>query len=35
LADRRLTHALGDLIELALAIDPGAACPVDVDGSCA
>jgi DNA-binding transcriptional ArsR family regulator len=35
LADRRLTHALGDLIELALAIDPGAACPVDMDGSCA
>ena len=35
LADRRLAHALGDLIELTLAIDPDAACPVDTDGSCA
>jgi DNA-binding transcriptional ArsR family regulator len=34
LADRRLAHALGDLIELALAIDPNAACPLDTDGSC-
>ena len=34
LADRRLGHALADLIELALAIDPDAACPVDAKGSC-
>jgi DNA-binding transcriptional ArsR family regulator len=34
LADRRLAHALGDLIELALAVDPDAACPVDEQGSC-
>lgn len=34
LADRRLAHALGDLVELALAIDPDAACPVDTDGTC-
>lgn len=34
LADRRLAHALGDLIELALAVDPEADCPVDADGSC-
>jgi DNA-binding transcriptional ArsR family regulator len=34
LADRRLTHALGDLLELTLAVDPDAACPVDTDGSC-
>jgi ArsR family transcriptional regulator, cadmium/lead-responsive transcriptional repressor len=35
LADRRLAHALGDLVELAMAVDPDAACPVDVDGTCA
>ena len=35
LADRRLAHALGDLIELTQAIDPDTACPVDTDGSCA
>jgi ArsR family transcriptional regulator, cadmium/lead-responsive transcriptional repressor len=34
LADRRLSHALGDLVELALAVDPDAACPVDADGNC-
>ena len=34
LADRRLARALGDLVELALAVDPDAACPVDADGSC-
>jgi DNA-binding transcriptional ArsR family regulator len=34
LADRRLAHALGDLIELALGIDPEADCPIDSDGSC-
>lgn len=34
LADRRLAHALGDLIELALAVDPDAECPVDADGAC-
>lgn len=28
LADRRLAHALGDLVELALAVDPSAACAV-------
>lgn len=32
LADRRLAHALGDLIALALAVDPDVACPVDADG---
>ena len=35
LADRRLAHALGDLIELALAVDPNASCPVDAAGDCA
>src|SRR5262245_19551518 len=34
LADRRLAHALGDLVELAVAVDPDAACPVDADGIC-
>lgn len=34
LADPRLAHALADLIELALAVDPDAACPVDAEGSC-
>jgi DNA-binding transcriptional ArsR family regulator len=34
LADRRLARALGDLVELALAVDPDAACPADADGSC-
>jgi len=34
LADRRLAHALGDLVELAVAVDPDAACPVDADGTC-
>jgi DNA-binding transcriptional ArsR family regulator len=34
LADRRLAHALGDLIELTLAVDPEVACPVDADGTC-
>src|SRR5689334_20410638 len=35
LTDNRLAHALGDLVELALAVDPDAACPVDADGTCA
>jgi DNA-binding transcriptional ArsR family regulator len=35
LADQRLAHALGDLLELALAVDPESACPVDADGDCA
>ena len=34
LADRRVAHALGDLVELALAVDPEVACPVDADGTC-
>lgn len=34
LADRRLAHALHDLIELALAIDPDAGCAVDSAGAC-
>ena len=34
LADGRLAHALADLVELALAVDPDAVCPVDADGSC-
>ena len=34
LSDARLAHALGDLLGLALAVDP-AACPVaDTDGCC-
>jgi DNA-binding transcriptional ArsR family regulator len=32
LADRRLAHALGDLLELTLAVD--AACAVDAAGTC-
>jgi len=34
LADARLAHALGDLLELALAVDPDRACPVDAAGDC-
>lgn len=34
LADKRLAHALGDLLELALAVDPDRSCPVDADGDC-
>jgi len=34
LADRRLGPALADLVELALAVDPDAACAIDVDGNC-
>lgn len=34
LTDRRLAHALQDLLELALAVDPDAACTVDAVGSC-
>jgi ArsR family transcriptional regulator, cadmium/lead-responsive transcriptional repressor len=34
LADSRLAHALGDLVELALAVDPDAVCPVDASGAC-
>jgi DNA-binding transcriptional ArsR family regulator len=34
LADVRLAHALDDLLELTLAVDPDAACEADADGSC-
>ena len=34
LADHRVAHALADMLELAIAVDPDAACPVDADGSC-
>jgi DNA-binding transcriptional ArsR family regulator len=34
LADRRLASALGDLVELALAVDPDARCRVDAAGEC-
>src|SRR5690349_9488659 len=34
LADRRLGHALEDLLELATAVDPDAACAADEDGTC-
>jgi DNA-binding transcriptional ArsR family regulator len=34
LADSRLAHALADLLELALAMDPDSACPVDAEGAC-
>lgn len=34
LADRRLAHALADLVELALAVDPDADCPTDAAGNC-
>jgi DNA-binding transcriptional ArsR family regulator len=34
LADQRLAHALGDLLELTLAVDPDAACQADADGTC-
>jgi DNA-binding transcriptional ArsR family regulator len=34
LADARLAHALEDLLEVALAVDPDQACPVDADGDC-
>jgi DNA-binding transcriptional ArsR family regulator len=34
LADRRLSHALADLVELARSVDPDAACAVDADGTC-
>lgn len=34
LADRRLAPALADLVELALAVDPDAACAADTDGIC-
>jgi ArsR family transcriptional regulator, cadmium/lead-responsive transcriptional repressor len=33
LADRRLAHALGDLLGVVLAVDP-AACPASDDGCC-
>jgi DNA-binding transcriptional ArsR family regulator len=32
LADQRLAHALADLLELALAVDPNTPCPVDAAG---
>ena len=35
LAHRRLGHALDDLLELALAVDPDAACAADEHGTCA
>jgi DNA-binding transcriptional ArsR family regulator len=34
LADARVAHALADLIELTMAVDPDVACPVDADGTC-
>lgn len=34
LADRRVAHALGDLIELTRVIDPETACSADADGTC-
>jgi len=34
LADRRLSHALADLVELARAVDPDAVCVADADGTC-
>ena len=34
LADRRLAHALADLVALALAVDPDAACAIDASGVC-
>jgi ArsR family transcriptional regulator, cadmium/lead-responsive transcriptional repressor len=34
LADKRLAHALSDLVELARAVDPDVECPTDVDGDC-
>ncbi len=34
LADGRLGHALSDLVELAMAVDPDVACPVDANGDC-
>ena len=34
LADRRLAHAIGDLVELALAIDPESVCAVDAEHRC-
>jgi DNA-binding transcriptional ArsR family regulator len=34
LADARLGHALADLTELAMAVDPEATCVADADGSC-
>jgi DNA-binding transcriptional ArsR family regulator len=35
LADRRLAHAIGDLMDLAMAIDPDTTCAADADGDCA
>src|SRR5687768_16973647 len=35
LADGRLAHALGDLVQLATAIDPDAVCATDESGHCA
>jgi ArsR family transcriptional regulator, cadmium/lead-responsive transcriptional repressor len=35
LSDRRLAHALADLVELVLAVDPDAGCVADAEGSCA
>jgi DNA-binding transcriptional ArsR family regulator len=32
LADPRLAHALADLLEVAFAVDPDQACPVDAEG---
>jgi DNA-binding transcriptional ArsR family regulator len=34
LADKRLVHALADLVELATVIDPDAVCPADAAGEC-
>lgn len=35
LADPRLSHALADLLELALAVAPAGVCAVDAEGTCA
>ena len=34
LADDRLAHALADLVELTLAMDPDAPCAIDAAGQC-
>ncbi len=34
LADSRLAHAIGDLVDLTLAIDPDAVCAIDAEGGC-
>ena len=34
LADARLAHAIADLVDLTLAIDPDAVCEIDAQGAC-